>query len=124
MQQRRRELGASSQARGVAAERAVVAALIEEGWVILGRRVRTAEGEIDLIADRNGLTAFIEVKARKDLATAAFALQARQRARLCSAAAIVMAEHPEWGRDGIRFDVFLVDVAGRIRRIADAFRAD
>jgi len=41
---------------------------------------------------------------------------------LLAAAEIALAANPGWGRAGIRFDVLLVDRAGRVRRIADAFR--
>jgi Holliday junction resolvase-like predicted endonuclease len=41
---------------------------------------------------------------------------------LLAAAEIALAAHPGWGAAGIRFDVLLVDGAGRVRRIADAFR--
>lgn len=98
------------------------AALAAEGWQVLARRLRTAAGEIDLLAERAGLLAVIEVKRRATLADAAVALGARQQARLLAAAEIVLGEHPEWGRAGVRFDVLLVDGAGQVRRIADAFR--
>jgi putative endonuclease len=89
---------------------------------VLGRRLRTAAGEVDLVAERAGLVAFVEVKARPTLPAAAFALSARQRARLLAAGEILLAENPGWGAGGVRFDVLLVDAAGAVRRIADAFR--
>ena len=114
--------GRVAQARGVAAETAACAALERDGWSVLARRLRTKAGELDLVAERDGLLAFIEVKARPDLALAAGALGPRQQARLFAAAELVLAENPGWGRAGVRFDVLLVDGAGRIRRIADALR--
>ncbi|MBV8914025.1 MAG: YraN family protein [Acetobacteraceae bacterium] len=114
--------GRAAQARGVAAETAACAALEAEGWSVLTRRLRTEAGELDLVAEREGLLTFVEVKARPDLRTAAAALGPRQRARLLAAAEIALAANPGWGRAGIRFDVLLVDRAGRVRRIADAFR--
>ncbi len=116
--------GRAAQARGVDAEAAACAALERDGWVVRARRLRTPAGEVDVIAERDGLLAFIEVKARPDLATAAAALGVRQRARLLAAAEIVLAAHPAWGRAGVRFDVLLVDAAGRVRRITDAFRQE
>lgn len=104
------------------AEQAACAALEHDGWVVLARRLRTAAGEIDVVAERDGLLAFIEVKARPDLPSAAAALGPRQRTRLLAAGEIVLADNPGWGRAGVRFDVLLVDDAGRVRRIADAFR--
>jgi putative endonuclease len=107
---------------GLEAERLACGALQREGFAILGRRMRTAAGEIDAVAERQGLTVFVEVKARGTLADAAAALRPRQQARLLGAAEILLAEHPEWGREGVRFDVIAVDSAGRMRRIKDAVR--
>ena len=104
------------------AETLACAALERDGWTVLGRRVRTGAGEIDAVAERDGLLAVVEVKARPSLAEAAEALSIRQRARLAAAAEQLMAEHPNWGSRGVRFDVLLVDAAGQVRRIADAFR--
>jgi putative endonuclease len=111
-------------ARGVGAETAACLALVRHGWTILGQRLRTEAGEIDIVAAKCDLLAIIEVKARPTLADAAVALGARQQARLIAAADIVLAEHPEWGRAGMRYDLIVVDAAGRVRRIADAFRTE
>ncbi len=107
---------------GVAAEQSACQALAADGWAILGRRVRTKAGEIDAIAEKAGLLAFVEVKARPTLAMAAAALGTRQQMRLMKAAEIVMGDHPDWGQAGIRFDVMLVDGQSRVRRVVDAFR--
>ena len=109
-------------AMGVAAEQRACAALAADGWSILGRRMRTKAGEVDAVAEKDGLVAFVEVKARPTLAMAAEALGARQQGRLMAAAEILLGEHPHWGRQGVRFDVILVDRQSRVRRIADAFR--
>ncbi len=111
-------------AKGMAAENAAVVALVADGWTILGRRLRTPAGEIDVVAERDGLCAFVEVKCRPDLASAAWALGTRQQARLLAAAEILLGKNPLWGREGVRFDVILVDGAGRVRRLANAFRAE
>jgi putative endonuclease len=108
--------------RGRFAEDKAAAALAAEGWTVLARRLRTPAGELDLVAERDGLLAFVEVKARETLSEAAFALGAAQRRRLIAAAEWWMGTHPGHGAAGVRFDVVLVDGAGRIRRIADAFR--
>lgn len=95
---------------------------MNEGWHVLARRARTKAGELDLVAEREGLLAFIEVKARATLADAAWALRPAQRARLLAGADAWLAGNPGHGAAGIRFDVMLVDPAGRVRRVADAFR--
>ena len=124
MAQRRQARGSAAHARGVAAEDAALQALVADGWTILARRLRTAAGEVDLVAERAGLLTLVEVKARPSLADAAFALAPRQRDRLMAAAAIVAADHPDWGAAGMRFDVMLVDAGGRVRRVVDAFRLE
>ena len=116
--------GRAAQRLGVSAEDAASDTLQRDGWTVLARRLLTKAGEIDLVAERDGLLAFVEVKARPTLAGAAWSLGARQRGRLLAAAEIALAEHPEWGRAGVRFDVLLVDAAGAVRRIEDAFRIE
>lgn len=91
---------------------------------MLARRLRTEAGELDVLAERDGILAIVEVKARPTLADAAAALTLRQRARLLTAAEIVLAAHPDWGANGVHFDLLVVDAAGAVRRIADAFREE
>lgn len=110
--------------RGRDAEVLAAAALERDGWRILGSRIRTPLGELDLIAERGGLVAFLEVKRRSTAAEAAFSVTERQRRRIVAAAEAWLATQPDAATEGVRFDVLLVDAAGRVRRIADAFRAD
>lgn len=120
----RQASGTRAQRRGITAESAASAALEQDGWTIRARRLQTGVGEIDIVADKNGLLAIIEVKSRKTLSDAAYALSARQRARLIAAAEALLALHPDWGATGVRFDVIVVDGDGKIRRISDAFRQE
>jgi len=120
--QRQRVMREAAEARGRAAESHALAALAEDGFVPLASRARTPAGEIDLVVARDDLLVFVEVKARATLNEAAFALGPRQQARLLAAAECWMAENPGHGAAGVRFDVLLVDAAGLVRRIADAFR--
>lgn len=116
--------GKGAYARGIDAEAAVCARLEHDGWTILARRLRTAAGEVDVVADKDGLLAIIEVKARPTLGLAAASVSVRQQARLIAAAEILLAENPGWGAQGVRFDVLLVDARGAVRRITDAFRQE
>lgn len=112
----------TNSALGVAAEQTACRALLADGWSILGRRMRTKAGEVDAVAEKSGVVAFVEVKSRPSLEEAAYALRPRQQQRLLAAAEILLGEHPEWGVNGVRFDVILVDRESRARRITDAFR--
>ena len=76
---------------------------------ILGRRVRTHAGEIDLVArSPSGILCFIEVKARADDRTAMESVGPRQRARIERAASLYVAGKPDLARKGIRFDIVTV----------------
>ena len=72
--------------RGKAAEAVAAWMLRLKGYRIIGRRVRTPVGEIDIIARRRGVTAFVEVKLRRDRGSALAALRPAQRQRLERAA--------------------------------------
>ncbi len=120
--QRNEAVRKAADRRGRFAEDRAAAALVAEGWSVLARRARTPAGELDLVAERDGLLAFVEVKARPTLGDAVAALGAVQRRRLMAAAEIWIAANPGRGAAGVRFDVLVVDAEGRVRRIADAFR--
>jgi len=122
MTEARRQRGRRAGVTGLGAETIAAGLLAAEGWKVLATRARTPAGEIDLIAERDGLLAFVEVKARPSLAEAAHALGPRQRARLLAGAEAWLAENPGHGAAGMRFDVILVAADGAARRIADAFR--
>jgi putative endonuclease len=109
-------------ATGIAAEDLACAALQADGWIIRARRLRTKAGEVDAVAEKAGILALIEVKHRRYLAEAAAAITTRQKSRLLGACEIILGDHPDWGINGVRFDVLLVDPSGRVRRIIDAFR--
>jgi len=92
---------------------------------ILGRRVRTPLGEIDLIArSPNGVLCFIEVKARAEESQIADAIGLRQRGRIARAAEIWLAGRPGLARNGIRFDVVSVARGRMPRHLRDAWRSD
>lgn len=55
---RRAATGRRAQASGLDAEALACAALAAEGWHVLARRVRTPAGEIDVVAERDGLLVF------------------------------------------------------------------
>ena len=97
--------------RGRAGEGRAADWLCRSGWCIVARRVRTPAGELDLIARRGGVLAFIEVKTRPRLDAALISLSRAQRRRIAGAAAAWLADHPPAPDEVIRFDVIAV-VAG------------
>jgi putative endonuclease len=119
---RRQRRGVQADLTGRNAEALAREALIRDGWLVLAERLRTPAGELDIVAEKAGLLAFVEVKARPSLREAAFALTERQQARLMAAAEIWLAGNPGHGVAGMRFDVLLVAADGTVKRIADAMR--
>jgi putative endonuclease len=78
-----------------------------KGWTILGRRVRTPVGEVDLVARRGRIVAFVEVKARSSEADAALALD-EWRLRRVAAAAGALAHLYARNGDDIRIDAMFI----------------
>lgn len=91
-----------------------------KGWRILDRRVRTPAGEVDLIARRGGIVAFVEVKARATEGDLDFAIDQRRLARVAAAAEVLMPRYAGPG-DDIRVDVILIAPGTRPRHIENAW---
>lgn len=94
------------------------------GWRIVARDWRCKQGEIDLIARRGGIIAFIEVKRRASLADAADAVGSHQRQRISRAATLFLARNPRLGHLQPRFDAILVVPWRLPSHIRDAWRID
>ena len=93
---------------GHAAEWRAVWRLRLAGYSILARRYKTRLGEIDIVARRGGILAFVEVKARADYDKAGFSLYTRQFGRVARAASLFLAHHPRYAAHSVRFDAVLV----------------
>ncbi len=91
-----------------------------KGWQILDRRVRTPAGEVDIVARRGSLVAFVEVKARATAAELDFAIDERRLARVAAAAEYLMPRYATAGED-IRVDVLLIAPGTRPRHIENAW---
>jgi putative endonuclease len=94
--------------RGWLSEWVAAAALLARGYRILGRRVRTPYGEIDLIAVRGRRLAFVEVKRRATRAEAEAALTTRQATRMARAAEFWLSRHARYREYDRGFDAILV----------------
>ena len=108
---------------GLSAESQAAAFLIAKGYRILAKRFRTPHGEIDLVAKKRNLLAFIEVKARASLDEAAYAVTPRQQARIIDAAQGWLVAHPEHAEFELRFDAILIAPRHLPRHLLAAFDA-
>lgn len=97
----------SAETEGRRAEDRAALVLRLKGWRILGQRVRTPVGEVDLIARRCGMVAFIEVKWRAKAEHLADAVDEARLARVAAAAETLAADYLKPG-DDMRIDVMLV----------------
>lgn len=97
----------AADAAGRRGEETAARFLEAQGWTILAERVRTKAGEVDLVARRGNLIAFVEVKTRRSFAELAFAIDERRLARVAAAAEVLMECFAGPG-DDIRVDVILL----------------
>ena len=110
----------SAEASGRRGERLAGWWLRLKGWSILARRVRTPAGEVDLVAKKGSLVAFVEVKLRKTAAELDFAIDERRLSRVAAAAEYLMPTYADPG-DDIRVDVILIAPGVRPRHIENAW---
>jgi putative endonuclease len=109
--------------RGHRSEWLAAALLMLKGYRILGRRVRTRAGEIDLVARApGGVICFIEVKARNAAEAAFESIGSRQRGRIGQAAQLWLAARPGLRPKAVRYDVIAL-APGRVpHHLRDAWR--
>ncbi|MEO0501369.1 MAG: YraN family protein [Pseudomonadota bacterium] len=93
--------------RGRRAETLAAWYLRLKGYRILGRRLRTRGGEIDIVARRGRTIVFVEVKARRDDISADAALVAPALARVRRAADGLWPRFAK-GADGYRLDALVI----------------
>jgi putative endonuclease len=79
--------------------------LMAKGYRILGFRLRTPQGEIDILALRGGVLAVVEVKRRTSLMAALEAVGHDQRQRLRRAGANLAARRPSLKGASVRLDL-------------------
>lgn len=101
----------AAEKRGRGAETLACWYLRLHGWRILARRARVPGGEVDIVARRGKVVAFVEVKARATDGAAGFALDEWRLRRVVTAAERLA---PRYMRDGddVRIDAMFI-VPGR-----------
>jgi putative endonuclease len=91
-----------------------------KGWSVIGRRVRTPRGEVDLVARRGRILAFVEVKARATAAEADLSLD-DYRLRRVAAAAEALAPRYQRAGDDIRIDAIYIVPRRLPRHVANVW---
>jgi putative endonuclease len=118
-------MSAARQAFGELGERIAERWLLRRGWRIVQRRFRNGHRDIDLVVERDGTVAFVEVKARKgaEFGGPVQAVDHRKRKQLERSALVWIDRH---GREAesYRFDVVGVLLSGatvRVCHVENAF---
>lgn len=94
--------------RGHRAELAAVLLLRALGYRIVARRYQNPCGEIDIIAERGGRIAFVEVKARPTMAECEVAIRPTLGPRIRRAASLWMQRNPRYQEHEQGYDVVFV----------------
>jgi putative endonuclease len=118
-------MSAAKQAFGELGERIAERWLRRHGWRVVQRRFRNGHRDIDLVMEREGTVAFVEVKARRgsEFGDPVEAVNWKKQKELTRSAHVWIDRH---GRpaESYRFDVVGILVDGdrvRVRHVADAF---
>jgi len=108
---------------GEASERAVAGFLRAGAYAVLARRARIARCEVDVIAVRDDIVAFVEVKARKHGMDGLEAVTPAKMKRLSRAANAWLAENEAFAHCSLRFDIALVGRDQSIEYLENAYEA-
>ena len=107
--------------RGRLAEWTAALWLVLKGYRIVALRYRTPLGEVDIVALKGDIAAFIEVKARGDLAAAVDAVSPMAQARIRAASEIWLTRRADAHRLSLRYDIIAVQPLSLPRHLPGAF---
>ena len=118
-------MSAAKQEFGELGERIAERWLKRQGWRVVQRRFRNGHRDIDLVVERDGTVAFVEVKARRGLAFGdpVEAVNWSKQKELVRSASVWIDRHGK-PAESYRFDVVGVLVEGdrvQVRHVPNAF---
>jgi len=113
----------TNHASGVEAEEQACKFLRANGFKIIQERYKCKHGEIDIIAQRDELLVFVEVKKRGSFG-ADDPITQTQKKRIINAAMQYLSDNPEKNDLDMRFDSILVDSSKTLAHIEDAWRLE
>lgn len=117
----RSKTGKHAYVHGLWAEQWSVLVLRIKGYRILGQRIKTPFGEIDILAAKGNTMVVVEVKKRSDELAAASAIAPAQQSRLISAGSHMLGQHH--GFETLRFDAMLFAPKSLPKHVKNAFFA-
>ena len=104
----KRNVKQNNRSVGAVYEQAAGYYLEQNGYELIEYNYRCRDGEIDIIARRRKLIIFAEVKKRRTIEKAAYAISARQKERIRRGAETFIARHPQYAGFQFRFDAVLI----------------
>ncbi|HEX8234036.1 MAG TPA: YraN family protein [Caulobacteraceae bacterium] len=120
----RRTRGAAARLSGRRREVLAAILLMLKGYRVLGFRLRTPQGELDLVAVKRRVLAVVEVKSRGSIEAALEAVGPPQRERLRRAGRELAARRPGLKGLSVRLDLMAFAKDAWPRHIADAWSDD
>lgn len=112
----------AAEARGRQAERRAALWLRLKGYSILAARVKLPVGEIDLVARKGKLIAFVEVKMRTSRDDALGSVSVQSWQRISRAAEAWMGHRPRFADFGWRYDIVALAPGRLPQHLKDAWR--
>ena len=99
---------------GAEGENRAAAFLEAKGFSIIERNWRTNRGEIDIIAHKNDILAFVEVKTLPNgtLDMIQRELNYQKRQRIIKTSKRFLLKHRQYSNDYVRYDVIVIDMPG------------
>ena len=99
---------------GKEGEDRAVSYLVSKGFRIIDRNWRTKRGEIDIIAVKNDVLVFVEVKTLPNgtLDMIQRELNYQKRERILKTSKRFLLKHREYNNSYVRFDVIVIDMPG------------
>ena len=107
--------------KGRRAELLAALALMLKGYRIAAMRYKTPVGEIDIVARKRDLVAFVEVKARRDLLSGVDAVSYPAQRRIAAAGELFISRQRDSARLSWRCDIVVVSPWTWPVHLEDAF---
>jgi putative endonuclease len=111
--------------KGYHGESLAVAFLEVHGFIVLGRNIRSQYGEVDIIAQKDGIIVFIEVKTWTvfSIDSVQYSIDKKKQTRIIKTAELFLSAHPEFDELTMRFDVIFIK-GKTFTHIQNAFTVD